>query len=231
MPVLHVEAVPADLYERIRRRAAARNQEFSTEVLRLLELALAEEDEARTAQPPRWPTCGNVAGHLLPARRKASSCCARTGTDDRTDYGLRRGRQRRHQALYRRTTVRDSRRLVRPRRRAAGRAIRPRPLLRRMREHFVETRPAVGASARQGGRDIQKLCTLRLNRTPTADLATDALQIALAHVISAYDACYVALSRRLGLPLITADDALLRKLASSPFAVKRLADLSFPPTP
>ncbi len=80
-------------------------------------------------------------------------------------------------------------------------------------------------------RDIQKLCTLRLNRTPTADLATDALQIALAHVISAYDACYVALSRRLGLPLITADDALLRKLASSPFAVKRLADLSFPPTP
>lgn len=49
MPVLHVEAVPADLYERIRRRAAARNQEFSTEVLRLLELALAEEDEARTA--------------------------------------------------------------------------------------------------------------------------------------------------------------------------------------
>ena len=48
MPVLHVEAAPADLIERIRRRAAARNQEFSAEVLRLLELALAEEDEART---------------------------------------------------------------------------------------------------------------------------------------------------------------------------------------
>jgi len=49
MPVLHVEAVPADLYERIKRRAAARNQEFTTEVLRLLEQALANEEEARAA--------------------------------------------------------------------------------------------------------------------------------------------------------------------------------------
>ena len=48
MPVLHVEAVPADLYERLQRRAAAGNQEFAVEVLRLLERALAEE-ETRTA--------------------------------------------------------------------------------------------------------------------------------------------------------------------------------------
>jgi plasmid stability protein len=44
MPVLHVEAVPADLYERIQRRAAAQNHEFTAEVLQLLERALLEED-------------------------------------------------------------------------------------------------------------------------------------------------------------------------------------------
>jgi predicted nucleic acid-binding protein len=79
--------------------------------------------------------------------------------------------------------------------------------------------------------DVQQLCLLRLHRTATADLASDALQIALAHAISAYDACYVALSRRLGLPLVTADDALIRKLAGAPFTILRLADLSFPSAP
>jgi plasmid stability protein len=47
MPVLHVEEVPADLYDRLRRRAAARNRELTTEVLDLLERALASEEEAR----------------------------------------------------------------------------------------------------------------------------------------------------------------------------------------
>jgi predicted nucleic acid-binding protein len=79
--------------------------------------------------------------------------------------------------------------------------------------------------------DVQQLCLLRLHRTATADLASDALQIALAHAISAYDACYVALSRRLGLPLVTADGALIRKLAGAPFTILRLADLSFPSAP
>ncbi len=48
MPVLHVEEVPADLYDRLRRRAEARNRELTTEVLDLLERALAE-DEASSA--------------------------------------------------------------------------------------------------------------------------------------------------------------------------------------
>lgn len=80
----------------------------------------------------------------------------------------------------------------------------------------------------KAARDIQQLCTLRLNRTPTADLAADALQIALAHVISAYDASYVALSQRVGVPLVTADEALIRKLANAPFNVVRLGDLTLP---
>jgi plasmid stability protein len=44
MPVLHIEEVPADLYDRLRRRAAARGRELKVEVLDLLERALAEED-------------------------------------------------------------------------------------------------------------------------------------------------------------------------------------------
>ena len=83
----------------------------------------------------------------------------------------------------------------------------------------------------KAGRDMQQLCALRLHRTPTADLAADALQIALTHAISAYDACYVVLSHRLSLPLITADEALVRKLAGAPFIVQLLADLGLPPVP
>jgi predicted nucleic acid-binding protein len=79
--------------------------------------------------------------------------------------------------------------------------------------------------------DIQRLCALRLHRTPTADLAADALQVALDHSISAYDACYVALSHRLGVPLVTADDALVRKLAGAPVNIRRLADVVLPAKP
>jgi predicted nucleic acid-binding protein len=55
----------------------------------------------------------------------------------------------------------------------------------------------------------------------------EALDIALAQSMSTYDACYVALAHRLGLPLITADETLVHKLASTPYVVYSLA--SFPP--
>ena len=55
---------------------------------------------------------------------------------------------------------------------------------------------------------------LPLQRTPTADLGGDALALALSHGISVYDACYVALSQRLGVPLITADEKLTNRLAT-----------------
>jgi predicted nucleic acid-binding protein len=54
---------------------------------------------------------------------------------------------------------------------------------------------------------------LRLQSAPTAGLTTEALQLALNHAITAYDACYVALSRWQGVPLITADEKLVRKLS------------------
>jgi predicted nucleic acid-binding protein len=43
----------------------------------------------------------------------------------------------------------------------------------------------------------------------------DALRIAADCGISAYDAMYVALSRIAGLPLVTADDRLVRMLSGS----------------
>jgi predicted nucleic acid-binding protein len=54
--------------------------------------------------------------------------------------------------------------------------------------------------------------------TPKFDLITPALSIALANDITAYDACYVALADRLGVPLITADQKLQTKLAGMSYA-------------
>lgn len=59
------------------------------------------------------------------------------------------------------------------------------------------------------------LRALPLVRTPTFDLAADALSIALAHGTTAYDACYVALAARLGVPLVTADQKLAQRLAGT----------------
>jgi predicted nucleic acid-binding protein len=75
-----------------------------------------------------------------------------------------------------------------------------------------------------------KLRGLPLNRTPTFELTVSALPIAVSYDITAYDACYVALAQRLGIPLITADQKLQAKLAGSPHAVTWLGAWT-PPGP
>ncbi len=78
---------------------------------------------------------------------------------------------------------------------------------------------------------LEQLGRLALRSTPTAELAAHALEIALAHGLTAYDAAYVALSHRSGLPLIIADERLVRALAPTPFDVRWLGAYSIPPLP
>jgi predicted nucleic acid-binding protein len=52
------------------------------------------------------------------------------------------------------------------------------------------------------------------------------LNIAISNSISAYDACYVELSERLKLPLVTADDKLIRTLEGTDYRVCSLMTFS-----
>lgn len=72
--------------------------------------------------------------------------------------------------------------------------------------------------------DVIDLSDLSLRAVPTQDLVEAALPIALDLGITAYDASYVALSQKLDLPLVTADEPLARHLASREFAVRWLGN-------
>ena len=71
-------------------------------------------------------------------------------------------------------------------------------------------------------RDIADLTGLPLHTISTRELADEALEIAVAHGITAYDAVYVALACRLSLPLVTADEALVHRLAGTSLDVRWL---------
>jgi predicted nucleic acid-binding protein len=75
---------------------------------------------------------------------------------------------------------------------------------------------------------VEQLGQLALPSRPTAELAPEALEVALEYDITAYDAAYVALSARLGAPLITADERLARALAGAPFDVRWLGAYAIP---
>lgn len=64
----------------------------------------------------------------------------------------------------------------------------------------------------QARRDMQELLRLQLAATSTASLANDALEVANALKLTAYDACYVALAAKEAAVLVTADEKLIRKL-------------------
>lgn len=86
-----------------------------------------------------------------------------------------------------------------------------------------------GYPAEQARQDVEDLRALALRTVSTADLIVLALDIGLAHDITAYDACYAALAARLQVPLVTADEALARKLAGTRYAVRWLGDFEVPP--
>lgn len=79
-----------------------------------------------------------------------------------------------------------------------------------------------GYPAENAQQDLNDLLSLALHSIPTADLAAEALELALACSITAYDASYAALARRLELPLVTADNQLVQKLAGTGIMVLSL---------
>ena len=79
-----------------------------------------------------------------------------------------------------------------------------------------------GYSAERAREDVADLRALALHSISAADLISDALPLALAYEISAYDACYVALADRLSVPFITADEALVRRLEGTLYDVRWL---------
>lgn len=75
--------------------------------------------------------------------------------------------------------------------------------------------------------DLAALRGLSLQSFVTGELVADALMIAVAHDITAYDACYVALGQRLKIPLVTADERLARKMADTAHIVQWLGELPY----
>lgn len=61
--------------------------------------------------------------------------------------------------------------------------------------------------------DLVNLAGLALEVTSTAELIEDTLTLAAETGLTAYDACYAVLARRLKLPLITADVALYKAIS------------------
>ena len=88
-----------------------------------------------------------------------------------------------------------------------------------------------GYAAAAAHKDLADLGKLSLRRISTSSLMVDALTIAIAHGITAYDACYIALAQQLGLPCVTTDEKLARLLASTSYNVRWLGDFDIPPVP
>jgi predicted nucleic acid-binding protein len=84
----------------------------------------------------------------------------------------------------------------------------------------------MGYSAQKARADLERLLDLPLAVTPTADLALEALDLALAHDITVYDASYLALAIRESATLVTADEKLARKLTGLGSTVRWLGDIS-----
>lgn len=59
----------------------------------------------------------------------------------------------------------------------------------------------------------------------------DAVTIGLAYGISAYDACYVALSQQVKATLLTQDQRLVNALGSAAYDVCLFTDFALPPAP
>ena len=89
-------------------------------------------------------------------------------------------------------------------------------------------RYAPRAAEPDGATAVDLLEALNLRTEPlTRKMLRKTNAIAWAYGVAIYDAAYVALAEDLGLPLITADEAMLKKMKGHSI-VLRLSDLQFP---
>ncbi|PSB18387.1 twitching motility protein PilT [filamentous cyanobacterium CCP2] len=79
--------------------------------------------------------------------------------------------------------------------------------------------------------NLADLKLLRIASTPTVDLILEALPLSVTHGISAYDACYVALSQQNNVPLLTQDQRLINTLKNTGFDVQLFSDFMIPSIP
>ncbi|RLC88334.1 MAG: twitching motility protein PilT [Chloroflexi bacterium] len=72
--------------------------------------------------------------------------------------------------------------------------------------------------------DVADLAQLPLRAVSSAALVDKALALAIQHGSTAYDSVYVALAERLSAPLVTADEALVRRFTGTNLDVHFLGD-------
>jgi predicted nucleic acid-binding protein len=70
-----------------------------------------------------------------------------------------------------------------------------------------------GRSLEDSKADLADLNRLALKSTSTADLMEDALVLANDQNLTANDACYAVLARRMDIPLVTADEPMVKAIA------------------
>jgi len=76
-----------------------------------------------------------------------------------------------------------------------------------------------GMTSVEAKRAFEILCSFPLQSLSTAELSSMALDLALRHDISVYDACYLAASIHLNARLLTADKKLVGKLKNTNYDV------------
>jgi predicted nucleic acid-binding protein len=77
---------------------------------------------------------------------------------------------------------------------------------------LLKTMRRFGRSLEDSKADLVDLKQLTLKITPTTDLMEDALVLASDKNLTAYDACYAVLARRLDVPLITAGIQMVKAI-------------------
>ena len=80
------------------------------------------------------------------------------------------------------------------------------------------------ASTKGARRKPDPVSAVLSDALPTRELAPASLALGLDHEIAAYDAAYVVLADSLELPLVTADESLLRRLADTHCDVRWLGE-------